>query len=320
MSQNATMRSVRVRQFGEGFELVELPLPDRTAGSTLVAVEAAVVGHLDAAIASGGFRLQPELPYTPGVEGAGVVVQSDTIPIGRRVVLRGGGLGIARDGCWSTHVMAPDRALVPSPSGLDPLTAAAFFVPTVTAYVALHDVGGHKASEPVLVTGAAGAVGSAAVQMALLAGAEEVVAVVSRDESRALLPDGVTALVARGDDLAVHLTGRCPSLVIDTVGGPTLEAILRSVPAGGRVAAVGYTHGPQIAIDLPSFLLADVQLRPVNSMRFERRGRELLPQLSEWLVQEVLTIRTERFALDDIGTALDRLRSGHALGRIVVSP
>ena len=317
------MRAARVAAFGSPPELADIAEPTRGPGESLVRVDAAVVAHLDGTIASGNFGLKPSLPYTPGVEGAGTVLESATHPPGTRVMIRGGGVGMRRDGCWAELVAAPDGALRPAPDGLPVEVAASFFVPLVTAYVALHDVGRFAPPEPVLVTGASGAVGSAVVQLALDAGCRKVVAVVGRSGHATALPDDDRVVALVGDDeraIAEGLRPECPLLAVDTVGGPTLAAVLASVPAGGRVATLGYTRGTELHLHLPDFLLRDVELRPVNAIRRDARGRELVSQLAALLRAGRVGLQLERFALDDLPAALARLASGEAVGRVVVLP
>ena len=145
-------------------------------------------------------------------------------------------------------VAVPDRALRPVPDQMAPEIAAGYFVPLVTAYVALHDVGRFVPPEPVLVTGASGAVGAAVVGFALDAGAERVVAVVGRDAhaTTVLADERVEVVVDAGAKLPSIIGSDCPALAVDTVGGETLAAVLQAVPPGGRVAALGYTAAPEL--------------------------------------------------------------------------
>ena len=316
------MLAARLHEFGTRPALARVPTPEPGPGESLVRVEAAVVAHLDTTIASGGFAMAPPLPYTPGVEGAGTVVAGDGFPVGTRVAIRGGGVGMVRDGCWAEVVAAPDRALRPVPEGVAPELAAAFFVPLSTAYGALHDVGKFVPPEALLVTGASGAVGSLVVDLAIDAGAERVVAVVGRRSHAAACrrDERIDVVVGDGDALVAALDGRCPSLAVDTVGGPTLAAVLASVPRGGRVAVLGYTRGTDVTIHLPTFLLREVELRPVSGIGREARNRELAPHLAGLLAAGRVHLSVERFTLADIGAALDRLESGEAVGRVVVEP
>lgn len=283
-------------------------------------LRAAAVGHIDLTVAGGEFAHRPALPHTPGVEGAGVVVRSTSLSAGTPVRVRGGGIGLVRDGTWAELVAVPDMALHVLPEDVDPPLAATFFSPCATAHVALHEVGRVRAGERVAVTGASGAVGSIAVQLALRAGASAV-AIIGRPEKRDAVPGGVDTVVAdeRGAVDAVR-GGEGVDLLVDTVGGDRLGAFLGAVRPGGRAALIGYTAGTRLELDLPAFLAADVRLLPVNLMRWQDRldhvGRGLLDDLRSG----ALSLSVTTYALDGVARALETLRSGRAIGRIALVP
>jgi len=324
----ATMRAARVHAWGQPPVVEEVERPAPGDGETLVRVEAAAVAHLDVTVASGTFGIKPELPYTGGVEGCGTVVESDTLEPGTRVVLRGGGLGMLRAGTWAEYVVVKSKVLVPVADGLSPQLGATFWVPTTTAHTALHAVGrlgswidGVEAGdEHVLVAGAAGAVGSVVVQLALRAGAT-VTALVLDDDQAAALPEGVGALVTSdAEALAAFGKDRPGTLLVDTVGGAGLPARLRLVHAGGRASLVGYVGGTDVTLELSNWLLDDVAMLPVNMIRRDAEGRALAPQLAELLVGGELTLHVEEFALEDAGRAVELLSQGKLRGRGVVLP
>lgn len=315
------MRAARIHAFSQAPVVEDVPAPSRRAGQTTVAVEAAALGHLDLTVTSGDFEIQPRLPHIGGSEGVGTVVESDTLPTGSRVLVRGAGVGLVKAGCWAEYVVASDKAVSPVDAGLDPHLAATYFLPCTTGYVALHDVGGVCAGERVIVSGASGAVGSLATQFALLAGAAEVIAVVPREDQVALLPPGTRPVVGHGRE-ALATLGEEPvaDLLVDTLGGQGLAHLLRLVRPGGRAALVGYTLGASLTLDLPSWLLQEVRLLPVNMIRNDARARELAPRLATRLAAGELSMTVQPFALTDIAAALGKLREGRIRGRAVVVP
>ena len=105
------MLAARIHGFGRPVELEHRPEPTVAEGESLVAVEAAVVGHLDLGVAGGRFPLLPTPPYTPGTGGAGRVLDSDSLEPGTLVEIRGGGVGLLRDGTWAERIAVPDDAL-----------------------------------------------------------------------------------------------------------------------------------------------------------------------------------------------------------------
>ena len=315
----ATMRAARFHAWGAAPVVEDVPEPVGEPGRVLVEVQASAVAHLDATVSGGDFGMRPQLPYIGGVEGAGIVLEADAdgpAP-GTQVVLRGGGLGVLRDGTWTERVSVSAKAVMPLARPLPPEIAASFFVPATTAYVALHDVARLTEGEEVIVVGAAGAVGSMVVQQALAAGAR--VTGVVREPTG--VPEGATVISAEDADAVARLAAERPaSLLVDTIGGRALTERTRWVRPGGRAVVIGYTAGPRTELDLPSWLLDDVALLPVNMIRREKRARELADGLVGLLADGALSVAVEKFALADAAHALERLRSGRIRGRAVLTP
>lgn len=312
------MRAARIHDWQQAPRLDEVPEPEVGDGDALLEVEVAGVGHLDLTISSGQFARAPELPYIGGVEGVGRIVRSVRFPEGTRVLSRGGGPGMFRDGLWAPRAAVPERGLVAVPAELDPGVAAVFATPATTAEVAVRDVGQVGSDDRVVVTGAAGAVGSLAVQVALSAGAE-VIAVVGRAEHADRVPGDVPVIVGRGPDAAGQLEP-APTVLVDTVGGAGLAALIAAVTPGGRAVLVGYTAGTDVTLDLPNYLLHDVAILPVNMMRRGGRARDLVPDLADRFVAGELALAVETVPLDELPSAIERLRSGAVAGRLAVRP
>jgi NADPH:quinone reductase len=317
-----SVRAARFHAWAAAPVVEDVPEPVREPGQILVEVQAAAVAHLDATVSGGDFGMRPGLPYVGGVEGAGIVLEADPDgpPPGTQVLLRGGGLGVKRDGTWAERVSVPARAAMPLARALPPEIAATFFVPATTAYVALHDVAGLEQGEEVVVVGAAGAVGSMVVQQALAAGAH-VTGVVGRPERAADVPEGASVLVSSDEDAAARLAADRPaSLLVDTIGGQGLAARARWIRAGGRAVVIGYTAGTRAELDLPSWLLDDVSLLPVNMIRREHRARQLATELAGLLADGALRLAVERFPLAEAARALELLSAGRVNGRAVLVP
>lgn len=324
------MRAIRVHEWGQAPILDDVPEPVAGLGETLVRVEAAAVAHLDLTVASGRFGIKPELPYVGGVEGCGVVVSSDSLRPGTRVVLRGGGLGLTRPGAWAELVVAKTKTLAPMNQGISAALGATFFVPTTTAHVALHDVarlGGwgldgvtHPSEEVVIVVGAAGAVGSMVAQLCLREGCTTI-GVVASEAQRALVPPGVEAVTSADVDRLDQLAATRPaSLVVDTLGGPDLAARSLWCRPGGRAAIIGYVGGTDAALDLPNWLLGDVALLPVNMIRREPAARARASMLADLLSSGDLHLEVETFSLEQAPRALELLASGGLRGRAALLP
>jgi NADPH2:quinone reductase len=305
------MKAVRVHAFGAPPRVEALDEPRRTPGRSLVRMHAATVGHIDRSVWSGQFLRHPPLPYVPGVEAAGVVVESGSFPAGARVWLRGAGLGTREDGTWREIIDAPDAALGALPDAVPFALGSAFFSPCTSAFVALHEVGRVRRGERVLVSGATGAVGQVAAQLGLEAGAQIVAAV--RDAAQARLPAGATPLVLDGAAPAIEA-----DLLVDCGGGAVLASLLPCVVPGGRAVLVGYTAGNEVTLDLAQFLQRDVALLPLNMLRREAAGRAAAPGLLERIADGRLRLEVTEFALDAAGETLDWIaRRGHR-GRAVL--
>jgi NADPH2:quinone reductase len=324
------MRAVRVHDWGAAPTLDEVPAPHRRDGETLVRIEAAAVAHLDLTVASGNFRLKPQLPYIGGVEGCGIVVESPVHEPGTRVMLRGGGLGLVRDGTWAELVATKTHGAAPVPADLPAELAATYFVPTTTAYVALHDIGrlgawpvdgvSAASDEVVIVAGAAGAVGSMVVQLALRAGST-VIGLVSDARQGEQLPSGVEPLRLDDEQRAAELVKDRPAtLLVDALGGAALASRARWVRPGGRAVVVGYVAGSDLRLDLPNWLLEDVALLPVNMIRRDAAAREHAAMLGELLAKGELKLQVETFGMTDAGRALHLLATGGLRGRAVITP
>ncbi|VTU40810.1 Beta-ketoacyl-acyl-carrier-protein synthase I [Variovorax sp. PBS-H4] len=290
------MKAVRIAAFNASPVLEQLPDPQPRAGRTIVRMAAATVGHIDRTVWSGAFLRHPPLPYVPGVEAAGTVVASGTYATGQRVWVRGSGLGTMENGTWCELIDAPDEALGLLPDGLDMALGAAFFSPCTSAWVALHEVAKLQAGERVLVTGATGAVGSMTVQLAREAGA---------------------IVLTRADEV---LQQPPVDLLVDTVGGPVLEAALPGVAPGGRAVLVGYTAGNTLPLNIAHFLQRDVALLPLNMFRREVAGRAAVPQLLARLADGRLTLQVQRFALGEAAAALEWITQRGHRGRAVLVP
>ena len=266
----------------------------------------------------------------PGVEGSGTVVESDVLAPGTKVSIRGGGVGVTTPGTWAERVVVPHEVLTQVPEGLDLDLAAVAYDPLTTAAVSLNSVGRlgswpdadvrSVADEVVLVTEAAGGVGSVAVQLAMRAGAR-VIGLVSSDERIALVPTGAEVVSMEDAARAAELTATpIVTLVVDTVGGSGLAERLAWVRPGGRAAVVGYTAGTSATLDLPNWLLGDVSVLPVNLLRRAGEGDAVVAELTRLLVDGELTVTLEAFVMSDVATALDRLTAGRVRGKAVLHP
>ena len=288
-----------------------LPEPAAQPAARWCAWQATTASHLDRSIAGGGFLRHPPLPYVPGVEAAGTVLQSDLLRSALRVWLRGAGLGTVEDGTWRETISAPDAAIGLLPEAIAMPLGAAFFSPCTAAWVALFGVGALQAGERVLVSGASGAVGSIAVQLAR-AGAR--VAAWSRMQRRP------AAAGWRRRCRRLERSRRRADLLIDAVGGPPLAALLARLVPGGRAVLVGYTAGRKFELDLAELMQRDLRLLPLNMLRREAEARAAAPELLSRLADGRLQLALRTFALSQAAEAMAWIAERGHRGRAVLMP
>ncbi len=323
------MRALTSNALGppETYALQAVPVPEPGEGQVRLRVEAVALGYVDALIAAGGYQHKPPPPYVPGAEIVGVVDRLGGnvhgVAIGQRVaswqLLAGGGL--------AEFALAPAEALVPVPDRLPSAVAASLLLDHLTAWYALFDRGGVRAGESVLVMGAAGGVGSAAVQLASGAGAR-VVAAASTAHKRdyALSLGAAFAIDYRAADWREalrHQLGGGVDLVVDPVAGASFEPAFRSLAKGGRHLILGFAGGgvPSLPANLP--LLKNGALIGVDARHlFEsdrRRAIEIWRAVYAQAVDGRLQPRAIRlYGFGEAAQAFAALAHRDAPGKIVV--
>jgi NADPH2:quinone reductase len=241
-------------------------------GRAVVELLAAALNPADVAIASGSFPAgSPPLPYVPGIEGVGRVLESSRFAPGTRVWASGRGLGVAFDGSFSERFAVADEVLVEVPEAATDVVAAALGQVGLAAWMSLSWLAPVRPDESVLVLGATGNVGTVGVQAAKLLGAGRVVAA-GRDEAKlaALGELGADATVAIGNDFRERLAEAVgeapPTLVLDALYGPPLEAALAVSAPGTRIAHLGQSAAPTIT--LPSGFVRGKQLELLGYSNF----------------------------------------------------
>lgn len=264
------MRAIQQREFGgpEVLEIVEVATPDVGAGEVRVRLRAAGVNPAEAYIRTGTYAfLVPDLPYTPGFDGAGTVdavgAGVEHLVAGQRVYVSSI-LSAHRTGTYAEQVVCSADGVHPLPDGLGFAQGAALGVPATTAYRALHQRGGLQPGETVLVHGASGGVGLCAVQLAVAAGAVVVGSAGSPAGRDAVVAAGAHHVVDHADPghLAevVRLTGgQGPHLVIEMLADRNLAGDLEVLARYGRVVVVGSRGSLDFAPRLTMAKEADVR-------------------------------------------------------------
>ncbi|QWG14823.1 NADPH:quinone oxidoreductase family protein [Bradyrhizobium sediminis] len=322
------MKAVVVEKYDliDNIPLKEVPLPEVPAGQVRVRIQAASVGFVDGLKVQGLYQTKDALPFTPGTEFAGVVdvVAADAQGFARGVPV----MGIARSGGLAEYISVPAAALEVMPEGIAPEVAASFRANYLTSLYALSERGALRAGEYLLVLGAAGGVGIAAVQIGKLLGAR-VIAAASTEEKREFASRyGAEATVdyTRADwrDTPKVLTdGHGADVNFDPVGGEVSLQAFRSIAWNGRHLVIGFAAGsiPALPFNLP--LLKGGALLGVDLAQIPRREPEaqkrVMSQLFTWLTERKLApVVGKIFAFEDFRDAFRTMQSRSALGKMVV--
>ncbi len=307
--------------------LSELPMPEPKAGEVRLRVLAAGVNFPDALIVQKKYQLQPALPFVPGNEVAGVVEavgEGVELERGTRVVAFVGTGGFAEFACANAAMT------IPLPSAVADEVAAAFTMTYATSHHALLERAQLKPGETLLVLGAAGGVGLAAVELGKLAGAR-VIAAASTDEKLA-------ACRAAGADELINYTTQDlreavrtqtsrhgVDVVYDPVGGSYAEPALRAIAWRGRYLVIGFANGEIPSIRLNLVLLKEASLVGVYWGEFAKREPErnakMIAELMRGLAQGRLKPHVSRvYALEETPQAIDDLLHRRAIGKLVIRP
>lgn len=304
----------------------DLPAPQPGPGEVRLAVRAASLNFPDLLIVEGKYQFKPALPFVPGAEFSGVVEA-----VGEGVTnLRAGdrAAAIGSTGGFATHAVVAASQAWRLPSGFDLEDAAAFAFTYGTSYHALMDRGALRAGETVLVLGAAGGVGSAAVQIAKAAGARVIAAVSTPAKAQACLAMGADAAIdlsSQGlrESLKALTDGRGPDVVYDPVGGDLAEPAFRSIAWRGRYLVVGFAQGTIPALPLNLALLKGAAIVGVFWGEFVRREATGfaadMARLAQWYAEgRVKPVIDMRLPMAELPAAYARMATRQVIGKLLL--
>jgi NADPH2:quinone reductase len=250
-------------------------------GQARVKVEAIGLNHPDILLCEGRYQERPTLPFSPGYEAAGVVVE-----VGAGSVLRMGQHVIVvpelPNGAMQEYLTVPDEQVYPVPDSMPWRTAAVLHIAYVTAHAALHRRGRLRAGESVLVSGGAGGVGSAVIQLAKVAGAQVIALASGEVKARACTDLGADVVidVAVDHDVAAQVraatNGRGADVAIDVVGGDMFDGLRRSLAFEARIVTVGFTGGTVPSVPVNHVLLRNYSLVGLNLAAYRRADPAML--------------------------------------------
>lgn len=325
-----TMRALQVGALAEdfaGLALVDLPIPAPGPGEVLVRIEACALGFPDLLMTQGLYQAKPPLPFVPGMECAGTVVSAGVGSAwrsGDRVIAGGLTGGAAQFGVFA------EAALQPLPAALDFAQGAALRVAYLTAWVAIMRLGRAEPGETLVVHGAGGGVGLAAVDLGRALGLR-VLAAASDPGKRAAIaelygPDHVLAGPTGLREQVLDLTGgRGADLVYDPVGGDVFDEACRYTAFGGRLLVVGFASGriPEVRVNIP--LIKGFSVIGVRAGEYGRRfpdhGREHLAAIHRLAGEGAIRPHVHaRVPLADWRAAYLGMRERSVVGRTVILP
>jgi putative YhdH/YhfP family quinone oxidoreductase len=295
-------------------------------GEVTVRVAWSSVNFKDGLAARGDGRVARAYPLIPGIDLAGMVVASDddAFPVGSRVLANGYDIGTSRHGGFGELARLPSAWTVALPRGLTARDAMEIGTAGFTAgmsVVALEERGLEPGDGPVLVTGASGGVGSAAIAILASRGHEVWAATGKADERERLRDLGAAGFLGRDEVTAPGrpLDAARWAGAVDTVGSATLPYILRTLRIGAAVASCGNASGAELATTVFPFILRGCALLGMDSanMAIDRR-RALWNRLAGDLLPRGLADGVTEVGLDELEPALDAIHDGQARGRWVV--
>ena len=304
----------------------ELPTPAPKAGEVLIEIKAASLNFPDLLIVQNKYQIKPTLPFVPGSEYAGVVHAVGEgvkhLAVGQHVACLSG------TGGFATHTIAPAALCLPLPPGFAFVDAAAFIMIYATSHHALLDRAQLKAGETVLVLGAAGGVGTAAIQIAKAAGAR-VIAAASTDEKCALCKSiGADATINYStenlrDAIKALTGGKGPDVIYDPVGGVYTEPAFRSIAWRGRYLVVGFASGPTPSLPLNLPLLKGASIVGVFWGGFAKAepkaNAAMMGELASWYAQgKIKPVIDSTLPMSELKAAYAHMGSRGVKGKLVM--
>jgi NADPH2:quinone reductase len=328
------MRAVIVNEFGAFTKarVGEIPDPVPGARQALVEIHAAPVNFVDLLVIAGKYQVRPKLPFTPGKSPAGIVratgANIERLKPGDRVFT------VAAQGGYAELVAVDETECYRLPDALSFNDAAAMSLTFDTAWIALRDRARLEAGETVLVLGATGGFGNAAVQLAKMMGAKVLAGVSSADKFAQCRAAGADAMIdlsrpALKDSLREQVYaatgGAGADIVLDALGGDIFDAAIRALAWRGRLVVVGFAAGRIPTLAANYLLVKNIEVSGVQISDYHKRRPDLIAQcyaeVFDWLAAgkikppAVTTLKLEEFA-----TALQLIADRTAKGRIVLLP
>jgi NADPH2:quinone reductase len=328
------MKAARVSAFGgpEAVAIADIPRPEPGPSEVLVEVRAVAVNYVDLVVIAGRYQFTPKLPFTPGKGPAGIVAAIGAgvsgLKPGDRV------LAMAEIGSYAEFAVAPADQCYPLPAGMSFQDAAAMALAYDTAWFALRERGRMRAGETVLVLGATGAVGLAAVSLAKALGARVLAGVANAAKAASVREAGADAVIDLAADVIheslraqVHAAtgGDGADVVIDTIGDRFFNAALRALAWRGRLVVVGFAAGEIPTLKANYLLVKNIEVSGLQISDYRKRVpadvaacfAEIFDLHARGLIRAPATTV---LPLDGAAEALRLLRDRQASTRLILAP
>lgn len=322
------MKAVLCKAFGPADTLVieDTSSPQIKKNEVLLDVHAAGINFPDTLIIEGKYQFKPPFPFSPGGEAAGVISavgeNVSHLNVGDRV------MALTGWGSCAEQIAVPAYNILPMPDAMDFTTAAAFSMTYGTAMHALKQRGALQVGETLLVLGASGGVGLAAIEIGKAMGARVIAAASSAEKLEVARQAGADELINYQDEdvrerLKTLTKGQGVDVIIDPVGGDLFETVFRSIAWNGRMLVIGFASGtiPSLPANLP--LLKGAAVIGVFWGSFAQRQPQdnvaNFQQLFAWFAEGKLKpLVSQTFALEDTAQAINTLAARKAVGKLVI--
>ena len=323
---------VRANGAPESMSFEDVPDAKTPDGMVRIRTAAAAINFFDSLLVAGTYQQKPEMPFIPGAEVAGTVVEAPSASgfvAGERVLARIRWDGITGGGYAETAFARP-RETLPMPDSMSFEEAAALFINYQTGWFGLHKRAHLQPGEVLLVHAAAGGVGSAAVQLGKAAGATVIASVGSPEKARIAIELGADRVIERNQEDLVQAVkdfteGRGADVVFDPVGGDTFERSTRCIAFEGRIVVVGFTSGQIPQARTNHVLVKNYSVVGLHWNLYQERR----PELVDACMDSLLTLYAEgriapyvsrRVPLERAAEALSEVAAGKTTGKVVIVP
>jgi NADPH:quinone reductase len=323
-----TMRAWQVERLGEPIDVMslnEVETPSPAPDEVLVSARAIAINFPDVLLAKGEYQVKPELPFTPGLELCGEVVEIGAnvsqLKIGDRVIA-------SRIGVLAEYSVLDARMVFPAPDSLSDEEAAALFIGHQTGYFGLHRRAQLKSGETLLVHAAGGGVGTAAVQLGRAAGARVIGVVGSAAKIEVASRAGADFVIDRSTDDFVAVVneitrGNGADVIYDPVGGDVFERSTKCIAFEGRIVVVGFASGAIGVARANHALVKNYGILGLHWGLYATKAPQLIAEAHRELTAladagEVRPIVGEILRFEQAAEAIQRLAGGDTVGRLVV--